>query len=1371
MAGKQIKGLTIQIGADTLGLDKALSGIESASRKAASELKEVERAISKAPDSAEMWKQKQELLNTALEKSKEKVKLLEASQKSLQDRLRNGEIDRQAYDKFQEKLSKSHEKLEKLKNQQAEMQAKFEHGDIDKDAYDRFREKIEKAEEEVRKLEIAEHSMEENLQLGNISEEQYRAFQRELENARSDSSRLSQQLDDTRQHISRLGDGSSDAADDVSELGDEAQETGEQAQRTADGGISAMTVALGNLVADGIRFAADKLKDFTTEVVETGSTFEAAMSGVGAISGATASEMEELTAKAEEMGATTKYTAAESAEAFKYMAMAGWKTEDMMSGIEGILSLAAASGEELGTTSDIVTDAMTAFGLGAENAGHFADVLAAASSNANTNVAMMGETFKYVAPIAGAMNYSIEDTAEMIGVMANSGIKATNAGTALRSIITRLSTDAGATAKSFGALGTLTQELGVEFYNADGSARDFGDVISETREKWKGLTDEQQTSYGKTIAGTNALSGWMALMNAAPADVEKLTGAIRDCDGAATDMSTTMIDNLSGDMTILGSAVDGMKIQLSKSLAPALRDAVGYVTEHIPDIQKKLEPLFKKGGEFISFAVREFPKITDRAEKLLPVVEGVGAAFIAWQVTDKIVKLCDAVKTGTTLMQGLNITMAANPAVAVAAGIVGLSAALIALAKASEDEMTIAEKVTEEYEEQNKAVDDTREAMNKLKDDYNNRAADTESEFERIESLWQELDKLTDASGRVKDADKVRAEYILGELNDALGTEYSMTENQIANYQNLAAEIDNVIAKKKAEAYLDDYLALASGMAQQAAESKAEYEEADKTRTNAKEEWDQAEEDYTTALTEWEAQAGAYKGVAGAEDYITRLMPHDPQRLAAAKKVVEADEKRQKSKQTYIEASDRAAKTQSNYKEAESYNTKLKEAQIAMSMGKYDDVEKILYDIKGNISDIEKMAEDELPQAFSDGMDKVKSDMKLALHAGSQDAVDEFMQSFEDIAALGQKAGKSTEEIFTKEVRDGIQKMLDEGYDLTKLASWAKSSGIKIGDVFGDDYTKIVQKQLDKGYDITDLIEWGINSGIDIADEFKDNYTDIVQKQLDEGYDIDALLRWGYDTGVLTGDEYARLFRSNVSNHLGEGFDTTAFNNWLRSYAEDSGNIYGATFRDVWTRYLYDVNKLIVNNINSPGDVEAIASGYEVGKIHHAFGGYINDEGIIAESGPELVKVENGAVRIIPLNRMAKNTAVERLSNDDVKAYYGDTNTFTRDISDYYGREVSVINGISRTALPFMANGGFLSQGKAVVGEAGPELLQIMNGGAMVTPLVNQQQDDKPKQEHVQKLFYNEYKITANVSNRYDITKLAEDLAAEQRRIEEGKGL
>lgn len=364
------------------------------------------------------------------------------------------------------------------------------------------------------------------------------------------------------------------------------------------------------------------------DTVHTFMDFEAAMSQVSAVSGASGTELEKLTEKAREMGATTKFTSTEAAEAFNYMAMAGWKTGDMLNGIDGVLNLAAASNEDLATTSDIVTDAMTAFGMKANEASHFADVMAAASSSANTNVGLMGETFKYVAPVAGAMGYSIEDSAIAIGLMANNGIKASQGGTALRSIISRLSTDAGASSRKLGALGTLTQKLGVQFYKADGSARALNDILVDSRSAWQGLSKQQQINYAKTIAGEEAMSGWLALMNAAPSDIEKVTAAIKNCDGVAKDMADTMMDNLKGSLTKLQSAVGGLKESFGERLSPYVRGMVDWIALQIPAVENAIDDFMDTVDEKIAGLKTKFAEISAGPE--WQNADFFGKVKIAW---------------------------------------------------------------------------------------------------------------------------------------------------------------------------------------------------------------------------------------------------------------------------------------------------------------------------------------------------------------------------------------------------------------------------------------------------------------------------------------------------------------------------------------------------------------------------------------------------------------------------------------------------------------------------------------------------------------------------------------------------------------------
>ena len=357
------------------------------------------------------------------------------------------------------------------------------------------------------------------------------------------------------------------------------------------------------------------------DTIDTYKGFEAAMSQVKAISGATDSEMTKLTNKAKEMGATTKFTASESAEAFNYMAMAGWKTEDMMGGIEGILSLAAASGESLGTTSDIVTDALTAFGMKASEAGHFADVMAVAASNSNTNVSLMGETFKYAGAMAGTLKYSIEDVALATGLMANAGIKGNMSGTALNSIFTRLSTNTN------GATDAL-KKLGIAYFNSDGSARAFGDIMKELRDATADFTDEQKANLANTVAGTYAQKGFLAILNATTEDYEKLSKAVNNADGAAAKMAEIMMDNLQGAITLLQSAADGVKISFGGRMAPYIRSFAEWLTEQMPMIESALDELMDWVDMKVDRMQRKFDKLTKTKE--WKDADFFGKVKIAW---------------------------------------------------------------------------------------------------------------------------------------------------------------------------------------------------------------------------------------------------------------------------------------------------------------------------------------------------------------------------------------------------------------------------------------------------------------------------------------------------------------------------------------------------------------------------------------------------------------------------------------------------------------------------------------------------------------------------------------------------------------------
>lgn len=397
-----------------------------------------------------------------------------------------------------------------------------------------------------------------------------------------------------------------------------------------------------------------------TAAVATTTKFESAMSKVSAISGATGDDLATLTDKAKEMGAKTKFSASESAEAFQYMAMAGWKTEDMLDGIDGIMNLAAADGLDLATTSDIVTDALTAFGLSASDSAHFADVLAKASSSANTNVSMLGESFKYVAPVAGSLGYSAEDTAIALGLMANAGIKGSQSGTSLRGALTRL-------IKPTDDAAALMEEYGLSLTNSDGSMKSLSEVMSMLRSNLGDLTEAEQAQVAATLFGQEAMSGMLSIINASDKDFQNLTDQIYGADGAAKQMADTMLDNLSGQLIILKSSLEGAAIAFGELLLP----------------------LIKKITSAIQGLVDWVNNLSDRQKAIIVTIAGVlavvGPIFI---IGGKIVKLIGSmmgvIKVLKSAIAALNAVMLANPIILIITLIAGLIAALVTLYKKNE---------------------------------------------------------------------------------------------------------------------------------------------------------------------------------------------------------------------------------------------------------------------------------------------------------------------------------------------------------------------------------------------------------------------------------------------------------------------------------------------------------------------------------------------------------------------------------------------------------------------------------------------------------------------------------------------------------------
>ena len=485
---------------------------------------------------------------------------------------------------------------------------------------------------------------------GEISQQQYDALQREIIETENELKRLTTEANNSHTALEKMGV----LGETLQSAGDKISGVGQKLLP-----VTAGVTALGTIA------------------VKTGADFDSAMSKVAAVSGATGSEMDALREKAREMGSKTKFSASEAADAMNYMAMAGWKTNDMLSGIEGIMNLAAASGEDLASTSDIVTDALTAFGLSASDSGHFADILAAASSNANTNVSMMGETFKYAAPVLGSLGYSAEDSAIAIGLMANAGIKSSQAGTALRSAITNL-------AKPTDTVASAMEQYGISLTDSSGKMYSLRELMEQLRQKLGGLSEAEQAQAAASLFGKEAMSGMLAIINGSPADFEKLSNAIDTCsdtvdgyNGTTEKMAAVMQDNLAGQVTILKSQLEELAISFSDILMPTIRSVVS----HIQELVDKLNQLDPQTKETIAKIALVAAALGPMLIALGKTISSVGTVFSA---VSKLPALFSAVQSGIGAITGA-LGVSLGPLLAIIAAVAALVAAFVHLWKTNDE--------------------------------------------------------------------------------------------------------------------------------------------------------------------------------------------------------------------------------------------------------------------------------------------------------------------------------------------------------------------------------------------------------------------------------------------------------------------------------------------------------------------------------------------------------------------------------------------------------------------------------------------------------------------------------------------------------------
>lgn len=727
-----------------------------------------------------------------------------------------------------------------------------------------------------------------------------------------------------------------------------ASERSKEAWSKAFGTIKSIAGAAVKTTAAAITGVSAALMGAGGYAVKVGSDFEAAMSKVEAISGATASQMEALTQKAKEMGASTKFSATESAEAFQYMAMAGWDSAQMIDGIGGIMNLAAADGLDLATTSDIVTDALTAFGLAAADSTHFADVLATASSSANTNVSMLGESFKYVAPIAGAMNYSVEDVSKALGLMANASVKGSMAGTSLKTALSNL---ASPTNKMREAM----NQYGISLTDSKGNMKSLDEVMLNLRESLGDLSEQEQTAAASTIFGKEAMAGMLAIINASEQDYKKLSEAIANADGTAQKMADTMNDNLQGKVTLAKSALEGLGIQFYETVQEDMKNAVEEGTSYIDQLSNAftnggLEAAVDEAGDIVAdlavkiaqsapnminastdliqafiaglvknkkqlkFASREiveaicdglikllpkkmqepakkamsslgrtfqagtknllnigkstlellgkiFEKLADNMDTVVPVAVRLIATIKGFQMVNgpvqavvatfiKLKKTSD--ETGLA-MSALNAIMNANPATLIAGAIAVLIGGLASYIATADRADASQDAFNQRMDELGASIENNRNDLDALKESIGNTSTSINNSTAPIEKWRDKLGEAFDSTGKVKDGCEDMANYILQQLNDAMGTSYELTaEGFIQNNEGVKQSLDDV--NKTIDEYVQNLKqkSLQEAVSSQYTEALQRQGEATGNLNEAQKEYNAALEEYAKVKKSWE---------------------------------------------------------------------------------------------------------------------------------------------------------------------------------------------------------------------------------------------------------------------------------------------------------------------------------------------------------------------------------------------------------------------------------------------------------------------------------------------------------------------------------------
>lgn len=838
------------------------------------------------------------------------------------------------------------------------------------------------------------------------------------------------------------------------------------ASNKASDGFTVMKGALASLVADGIQLAIRGFQQLITDTIETGMTFEKSMSKVQALSGATSEEMKLLSDTAKEFGKSTEFSASEASDALGYMALAGWNAQESVDGLGGVLDLASASGMELATASDMVTDYLSAFGLEAKDSSRLADVLAYSQANANTTAEQLGEAFKNCASVFNAGGQDVETTASLLAVLANQGIKGAEAGTQLSAVMRDMTSKMKNGAIQIG-------DTAIQVQDANGNYRDMTDILIDVEKATEGMGSAEKATALMSTFTARSIKGLNTILNAGVGEASSFEEQLRDCKDTASETAKTMRNNLGGDIKALESKIEGVKIQVYESLTPALRDSVKELSGVVDSIN--WDKVGKELGQLAVKAVDFGKKIIENADGIISVIKtiGVGLAttFIVTKITAfassivqlyttfKALKLATDSATASQLL--LNMAQNATPIGLVATAVAGLTAGVAYLITKQDVAIESTKRLTAEEEKAVDAINDMSKAYKELKTTRNENVTAIETEYGYYQELTNELDDLVDANGQVKAGYEDRVNFILNTLNEACGTEMELIDGVIQNYADEKKAIEDLIATKKAEAILRANEESYTSAIQNQNEALKNLLDSEKILASKREEVNKLQEKSNKLASMTVEEYAKLNNLEYDMGSASQQLANDQKEVAEQLKqagfaVGEANTAYRKAEQTYAEYQS----TIKNYEGLSSAIISKDQKKISEALSRQK------YDFQTAETGTERSLKNQV-KALEDNYETMKQAVKDGSPAVTQAMVDEAGEMLRQAKAEYNKVGKSAGKSYSEGIESEKQSASTAGKQLANEAKKGADSvdTTQSGKYFAEGFTNGIKGNFQKAFD------------------------------------------------------------------------------------------------------------------------------------------------------------------------------------------------------------------------------------------------------------------------------------------------------------------